>query len=268
MDWIAPLISLSIMEIILGIDNVIFIAILVTRLPVDKQNLARQLGLGLALASRLLLLLGIKWIMGLQGTVFELSSLGIKEEWIAAISSHSTPERIREVMHVTGKDLVLFFGGLFLIGKSVHEIHNKLEGEEHHGAGGAPKASFGWTLFQIALLDVIFSLDSVITAVGMAKNIYVMIAAMVIAVAVMLIFSGAVSRFVAKHPTIKILALSFLILIGVMLVISGTGNEINHGYIYFAMAFALAVELINIRMRSKMQKPVALREPQPDKINV
>jgi len=258
MDWVAPLISLSLMEIVLGIDNVIFIAILVGRLPYHQQNLARQLGLGLALVTRLLLLFAISWIMQLEGTLFTLTEWGIKEEWLKLIFSH--PE---DVNNVTGKDLVLLIGGLFLIAKSVHEIHAKLEGEEHgHSGSGGGKANFGWMIFQIILLDIVFSLDSVITAVGMAQQIWIMVVAMVIAVGVMLIFAGAISRFVAKHPTIKILALSFLILIGVMLVAEGTGGHLDRGYVYFAMAFALGVELINLRLRSK-QGGVTLREPPP-----
>ncbi|MDX1963848.1 MAG: TerC family protein [Pirellulales bacterium] len=260
MDWVAPLISLSLMEIVLGIDNVIFIAILVTRLPAEQQNLARQLGLGLALGMRLLLLFAISWIMALEGTVFELTDLGIPESLYSQLGIEH-PEAIN---NITGKDLVLLIGGLFLIAKSVHEIHVKLEGEEHTTTnGGSPaKAQFGWILFQIIMLDIVFSLDSVITAVGMAQQIWIMVVAMVIAVGVMLIFSGAISRFVHRHPTIKILALSFLILIGVLLVAEGTGSHLDRGYVYFAMAFSLIVELINIRIRSN-QKPVELREPPP-----
>jgi predicted tellurium resistance membrane protein TerC len=257
MDWIAPLVSLSVMEIVLGIDNVIFIAILVTKLPAEKQALARQLGLGLALAMRLLLLLGIKWVMGLKATLFDLQSLGVQPEWI------TWADHPEQVLQVTGKDLVLLIGGLFLIAKSVNEIHTKLEGAEHGQANHKP-ASFAWVLTQIILLDIIFSLDSVITAVGMAKpdQLWVMITAMIIAVAVMLIFAGPISRFVHEHPTIKILALAFLILIGVMLVIEGTGGHMNKGYIYFAMAFSLVIELLNIRLRKNLSK-VKLNEPPP-----
>jgi len=259
MDWIAPLISLSAMEIVLGIDNVIFIAILVTKLPKEQQSSARQIGLGLALVMRLALLFGISWIMSLQTTVFDLETLGVRSEWI------TWTDHPDQVLQVTGKDLVLLIGGLFLIGKSVNEIHAKLEGAEHHAADAKP-ASYGWVLAQIVMLDIIFSLDSVITAVGMVKpeHFWVMITAMVLAVGVMLIFAGPISNFVHKHPTIKILALAFLILIGVMLVIEGTGGHMNKGYIYFAMAFSLMIELINIRLRKNMSK-VTLHEPPPVK---
>lgn len=257
MDWIAPLVSLSAMEIVLGIDNVIFIAILVTKLPVEQQARARQIGLGLALVMRLGLLFGISWIMSLQATLFDLETLGIRSEWITWTDKPS------EVLQVTGKDLVLLIGGLFLIAKSVNEIHAKLEGSEHNASDLKP-ASFGWVLTQIILLDIIFSLDSVITAVGMVKpeHFWVMITAMVLAVGVMLIFAGPISNFVHKHPTIKILALAFLILIGLMLVIEGTGGHMNKGYIYFAMAFSLVIELLNIRLRKTLTK-VELHEPPP-----
>jgi predicted tellurium resistance membrane protein TerC len=259
MDWIIPLISLSAMEIVLGIDNVIFIAILASKLPTHQQAPARRWGLGLALVMRLALLFGIRWVMGLQATLFDLQSLGVRPEWITWVDDPM------KVMQVTGKDLVLLVGGLFLIAKSVNEIHAKLEGHEH-GAADAKPASFTWVLAQIIMLDIIFSLDSVITAVGMVKpeQLWVMITAMVIAVGVMLIFAGPISSFVHKHPTLKILALAFLILIGVMLVIEGTGGHMNKGYIYFAMAFSLVIEIINIRLR-KNQSKVTLHEPPPVK---
>ncbi len=259
MDWIVPLISLSVMEIVLGIDNVIFIAILVTKLPPEQQPRARQLGLGLALVMRLALLFGISWVMSLQTTLFDLQTLGLRPEWI------SWSDHPNEFLHISGKDLVLLVGGLFLIAKSVNEIHAKLEGQEHDAANLRP-SSFSWVLTQIILLDIIFSLDSVITAVGMAKpdQLWVMITAMVIAMGVMLIFAGPISNFVHDHPTIKILALAFLILIGVMLVIEGTGGHMNKGYIYFAMAFSLVIELINIRLRKNLKK-VVLHEPPPVK---
>jgi predicted tellurium resistance membrane protein TerC len=260
MDWIAPLVSLSVMEIVLGIDNVIFIAILVTKLPKEQQAKARQLGLGLALGMRLALLFGISWVMQLTQPLFSLEDLGIQQAWLESWVEHPAA-----ALEITGKDLVLLIGGLFLIAKSVNEIHAKLEGEQHNSANLKP-ASFGWVLTQIILLDIIFSLDSVITAVGMAKpdQLWVMITAMVIAVGVMLIFAGPISNFVHDHPTIKILALSFLILIGVMLVIEGTGGHMNKGYIYFAMAFSLVIELLNIRVRKTMNK-VTLHEPPPVK---
>ena len=239
MEALIALIALTAMEIVLGIDNIVFIAILVGRLPEKQRALARQLGLGAAMVMRILLLLTLTWILGLTEPLFALVDLGIPESWLA-----------EEVNEVSVRDLILLVGGLFLIGKSVHEIHVKFEG---HGDGQEAKstASFGGVLLQIAVLDIVFSLDSVITAVGMAKDLWVMITAVVLAVGVMLIFAGTVSRFVERHPTLKMLALSFLILIGVMLVAEGIGTEINKGYIYFAMAFALGVECLKLRLRGK-----------------
>jgi predicted tellurium resistance membrane protein TerC len=256
MDWVIPLISLAAMEIVLGIDNVIFIAILVAKLPESQQKFARQLGLMLALGSRLVLLFSISWIMKLENTLIDLESWGFPASWETALNLP------KDCIKITGKELVLLIGGLFLIGKSVNEIHHKLEGHVD-AAGNAVAASFGWVIFQIIMIDVIFSLDSVITAVGMVKEIWVMVVAMIMAVGVMLIFAGPISNFVAKHPTIKILALAFLILIGVMLMVEGTGGHIQKGFIYFAMAFSLIVELLNIRVRSKSTPPVQLHEPPP-----
>jgi predicted tellurium resistance membrane protein TerC len=250
-DWLIPLVTLTAMEIVLGIDNIIFIAILVGRLPEQQRDKARQIGLGLALAMRLLLLFTLQFILGLTQPLFSLSEWGIPRLFI--------PESATD--EVSWRDIILFVGGLFLIGKSTYEIHDKLEGAEEK-AVGASHSRFGWTLLQIALLDIIFSLDSVITAVGMAQQIAVMVAAMIIAVGVMLLSAGAISRFVHRHPTIKILALSFLILIGVMLVAESFNKHIEKGYIYFAMAFSLAVEMVNMRLRPKAA-PVELHEPQP-----
>jgi predicted tellurium resistance membrane protein TerC len=262
MDWVAPLITLSAMEIVLGIDNVIFIAILVQRLPSEQQASARRLGLGLALIVRLGLLFAISWIMTLTYPLFRLTDLGIPESWLYGASE--SPEHVLEGRDVySWKDLILIGGGLFLIGKSVHELHAKLEGE--HGPGSqSASARFGMVLFQIILLDIVFSLDSVITAVGMASpdQVWVMVVAMVIAMGVMLAFAGAISQFVARHPTLKILALSFLILIGVLLVAEGTGVHVNRAYLYFAMTFALIVEMMNIRFRAKAAA-VKLHEPPP-----
>jgi predicted tellurium resistance membrane protein TerC len=228
------------MEIVLGIDNIVFIAILTGRLPPDQQPLARRLGLGLALVMRILLLMSLSYIMKLTKPIIYLSSI-VPQEWLA-----------EHVDQISIKDLILMVGGLFLIWKSVHEIHNRVQETSEAGAA-AKHISFRGVLVQIALMDVIFSLDSVITAVGMVKadrmGLAVMIVAVILAVIVMLIFSEGVSRFVMRNPTLKILALSFLILIGVMLVAEGIGTHFNKGYIYFAMAFSLVVEVLNMRMR-------------------
>lgn len=253
-DWVIPLLTLSVMEIVLGIDNVIFIAILVSRLPPERQAAGRRIGLGMALVMRLVLLLGLSWIIGLTEPLFTLRLPG---EW----ADHK----------VSWRDLILLGGGLFLIAKSTFEIHHKLEGEaEGLATGGA--SQFGMVVVQIAILDVIFSIDSVITAVGMvvgdAKGVpawdkmAIMVAAIVISMVVMLFFAGAIGRFVHRHPTLKILALSFLILIGVMLVAEGIHRHIPRGYIYFAMSFSVLVEMLNLRMRGQ-SAPVRLHEPEP-----
>jgi predicted tellurium resistance membrane protein TerC len=233
-EALLSLLTLSLMEIVLGIDNIVFISILVGKLPADQQKRGRNLGLTLALLIRLGLLGAIKWIMGLTATLF-------------SVGGHD----------VTGQRLILLGGGLFLVGKSTHEIYEKLEGEEAHSATAGGTGKFGVILAQILLLDIVFSLDSVITAVGMAQHFSVMATAMVIAVGVMLLFAGAVGDFVNRHPSMKILALSFLLLIGVMLIAEGAGQHVSKGYIYFAMAFSLLVEVLNMRFRKK-QKPVDL----------
>lgn len=221
------LLTLTAMEIVLGIDNIIFIAILTGKLDPSVQEKARRLGLGLAMFIRILLLLAISWVMGLIHPLFTIMNHG-----------------------VTGKDLVLILGGLFLIAKSTHEIHAKLEGPDQKDVEAkAASASFTSVIIQILILDIVFSLDSVITAVGMVPHIPIMVAAVVIAVAVMMLFAGPVSRFVERHPTVKMLALSFLLLIGMMLVADGFGQHVPKGYIYFAMAFSLFVELLNIRSK-------------------
>lgn len=247
-EAIIALVALTVMEIVLGIDNIIFIAILTGRLPEEQQARARQLGLGLALGSRILLLFMLTWLLGLIAPVFELPSFGITaiEEWLA---THE------EVRGVSWRDIILFGGGLFLIAKSTKEIHHNLEGD--HEEAAPKKVSFTGVLIQIAILDIIFSLDSVITAVGMVSPdlLWVMVTAIVLAVVVMLIFAGPVSEFVKRHPTVKMLALSFLLLIGVVLVADGVGTHINKGYIYFAMAFSLFVEMLNLRMKSN-RKPL------------
>lgn len=229
------LLTLTAMEIILGIDNIIFIAILVGKLPKDQRQLAQRLGISLALILRLLLLFAISWVMGLQETLFEVLGEAI-----------------------SGRDLILLSGGLFLIGKSAHEMYDKLEAAPVEESQPGGRGTFGVILVQILALDVVFSLDSVITAVGMAEHIAVMVVAMVLAVGVMLISANGVSRFVERHPSMKILALSFLLLIGVMLVADGLGQHIGKGYIYFAMAFALLVEILNMRLRKS--QPVTLNE--------
>jgi len=243
MDWIndpqiwMSLATLTLMEIVLGIDNIIFITILAAKLPAHQQAKARQIGLGLALATRLLLLCGISWLATLTTTLFTVFGHGF-----------------------SGRDLILLGGGLFLIGKSTYEIHEKLEGPDG-SKGAAVAASFARVILQIILLDVVFSLDSVITAIGMAQHLGVMIAAVVISMAVMLASAGSISAFVEKHPTLKMLALSFLLLIGVMLMAEGFHQHIPKGYIYFAMAFSVLVELLNMKLRAKAPAPVALHQP-------
>jgi predicted tellurium resistance membrane protein TerC len=236
--WIA-LATLTAMEIVLGIDNIVFLTILAGRLPAGQQPSARRLGLAFALLTRLGLLFAITWVMGLTRPLF-------------AVLGHP----------VSGRDLILLGGGLFLIAKATSEIHEKLEVARPAGEREARAAGAFWlTIAQIAVLDIVFSLDSVITAVGMAQHLPVMVAAMVAAVGVMLVFAGAVGRFVERHPTVKMLALSFLILIGVMLVAEGLGRHIEKAMIYFAMAFSLAVELLNIRARRARADPVRLHRP-------
>lgn len=246
MEYVIALVALSAMEIVLGIDNIVFIAVLVGRLPESQRAKARQLGLLLALVTRILLLLTISWIIRLVDPVFHLASLGLPADWLT-----------EEVNAVSWKDIILAGGGLFLIWKSVHEIHKKVEGVEE-GHAVVAHAGFTTVLIEIALFDILFSLDSVITAVGMVKptrtGLMVMIAAVVLAMIVMLVFAGKVSQFIERHPTLKMLALSFLILIGVMLVAEGVGTHIDRKYIYFAMAFSLLVELLNLRMRSKTRR--------------
>ncbi len=248
MDWLTDpeiwisLFTLTALEIVLGIDNVIFISILAGKLPEAQQRKARQLGLSLALVTRILLLLSLTWIMGLTKPLFTLPLLD---------------------QPISGRDLVLLLGGLFLIWKSVREVHEKLEDEDGHATKSRSRISFTGVIVQILLLDIVFSLDSVITAIGMANHVGVMIAAVVIAIGVMLAFAGAISDFVNRHPTLKMLALSFLILIGVTLVGEGLGRHIPKGYIYFSMAFAFGVEMLNLKVRSKERKrePVELHQP-------
>jgi predicted tellurium resistance membrane protein TerC len=282
MDLLIALVALSAMEIVLGIDNIVFIAIVTSRLPAEQQPRARRLGLLLAMVMRIVLLLTLSVILQLDDPLFDLSSVGFpKESWTASAEleiaelealtpvNHEAEERIFDLKSwirtinamagVSGKDLILFFGGLFLIWKSVHEIHKKFDGDEDEAsATGKEKASFGSALATITLMDIVFSIDSVITAVGMVRadgdhfwrGMSVMVTAVVLAVAVMIIFAERVSRFVDENPTLKMLALSFLILIGAMLVAEGVGTHFDKGYIYFAMTFAIAVEVLNLRVRN------------------
>ena len=237
--WIA-FATLNVLELVLGIDNVIFISILAGKLPAEQQAKARFIGLTLALVMRVILLFSLTWVMGLTAPLFTI--LG---------------------QSVSGRDLILLVGGLFLIAKSTHEIHGSLEGEEGH-ASKKVYASFASVIFQIMLLDIVFSLDSVITAVGMVDNIWVMIAAVVISIIAMMLFAGSIGAFVQRHPTIKMLALAFLLLIGVTLIAEGFHQHISKGYIYFAMAFSVFVELLNMRLRKKVE-PVHLHNAYDDK---
>jgi predicted tellurium resistance membrane protein TerC len=236
--WLAFL-TLTLLEIVLGIDNIVFISILSERLPPGQQARGRTIGLGLAMAMRILLLLSISWVMGLGETLFTVFEQAI-----------------------SGRDLILLGGGLFLLGKSTLEIHANLEGERHASEGGGATATFASVIIQIGLLDIVFSLDSVITAVGLADDVEVMVAAIVVAVLVMMGLAGPISAFVSRHPTVKMLALSFLILIGMALVGEGLELHIPKGYIYFAMAFSMLVELLNLRVRARrgrLGEPLVLR---------
>jgi predicted tellurium resistance membrane protein TerC len=236
--WVA-LVSLCAMEIVLGIDNIVFISILTSRLPKERQTSIARLGLGLAMVMRIGLLFAIGWIMSLKTELFSVLGKGF-----------------------SGRDLVLLGGGLFLVAKATTEIHGKVEGGDHEGGPKAKSAAVGLIIVQILALDIVFSLDSVITAVGMVppEQIWIMVTAVIVSVVVMLAFAGPLSRFVMAHPTVKILALSFLLLIGVMLVADGLGQKIPKGYIYFAMAFSLGVELLNMRLRSKTKPEEAAAE--------
>jgi predicted tellurium resistance membrane protein TerC len=243
MDWITQpeawiaFLTLVALELVLGVDNVIFISILAGKLPQDQQQRARTTGIMLAVITRILLLLSLRWIIGLTEPLFAIAGF-----------------------EISGRDLVLFVGGLFLIWKSVHEIHEKLEGEEGH-ATARVRAAFWSVITQIMLLDIVFSLDSVITAVGMVDEILIMIAAVVIAAIVMVFTSTPLGNFVERHPTVKMLALSFLLLIGFTLIVEALHQHIPKGYIYFAMGFSVFVEILNLRLRGKAVQPVSLREP-------
>jgi predicted tellurium resistance membrane protein TerC len=243
MDWITSpeawiaLLTLTTLEIVLGIDNIIFIAILADRLPAEQRARARRTGLSLAIGSRIVLLTSIVWIMRLTAPLF-------------SVLGHP----------VSGRDLILIIGGVFLLFKSTREIHHKLEGDEATRDGSARRATFASVIIQIALLDIVFSLDSVITAVGVAEDLAVMIIAVLVAGAFMIAAAPPVSAFVSRHPTVKMLALSFLLLIGMTLIAEGMGQHIPKGYVYFAMGFSIFVEMLNLRVKGK-QKPVQLHEP-------
>ena len=234
--WIAFL-TLTALELVLGIDNIIFISILVDKLPKEKQELARRIGLFLAMFMRIGLLLVLSWIVGLTEPVVTLFGTGI-----------------------SGRDLILIAGGLFLIWKSTGEVHQLLEGEEGSESHKVA-SSFAGVIGQIIVIDLVFSLDSIITAVGMVSQVGVMIAAVVASVGLMMLFARSIGEFVSNHPTIKMLALSFLVVVGVVLIADGFGHHVPKGYIYFAMAFSVGVEMLNIRMRKTVVKPVDLREP-------
>lgn len=240
----AALATLTLLEIVLGIDNIVFISILVDRLPPEKRRIARIVGLGLAMVTRLSLLVTIKWIMGLKTILFTIPVAPALWKMIPEAAQHGG------MLGITGKGLILLIGGFFLIWKSTKEIHHKLE-DETHPSISAKASSLAAILVQIALIDIIFSLDSVITAAGMADHLSVMALAIVISVGIMMIAAGPISNFVSRHPSVKMLALSFLILIGTALIAEGLHFEIPKGYIYFAMAFSLSVELLNLRARSK-----------------
>ena len=244
-DSLVALLTLTALEVVLGIDNVVFIAILSGKLPEEKRARARNLGLGLAMITRIMLLFAISWVMGLTRPLFDLDIFAFEQG-------------------VSGRDLILLGGGLFLIAKATYEIHDKLEAGGEHGIRQRKAASFAAVIIQILILDLVFSLDSVITAVGMADEIAIMVLAVIIAIGVMLAFAGPISRFVERRPTVKMLALSFLLLIGVMLVAEGFHQHIPKGYIYFAMAFSLFVEILNLRLR-KVQKKMHL-QPSLDEV--
>ncbi len=233
--WIAFL-TLTALELVLGIDNVIFISILVDKLPPAQRELARKIGLFLAMFMRIALLFLLSWIVGLTKPLFTVLA-----------------------QEISGRDLILISGGLFLLWKSTMEVHQLLEGAEGH-ASAAVHSTFGSVILQIIAIDMVFSLDSIITAVGIVDDLKIMIAAVIVSVGLMMVFAGAIGRFVSAHPTIKMLALAFLFVIGMVLVADGLGHHVPKGYIYFAMAFSVGVELLNIQLRKQQGKPVDLRE--------
>ena len=231
--WIA-LATLTALELVLGIDNIVFISILVDKLPLQQRELARRIGLFMAMFMRIGLLLVLAWIIGLTAPLFTVLS-----------------------QEISGRDMILIGGGLFLIWKSTGEIHQSMEGEQGH-ASGAVKATFTAVILQIMVVDMVFSLDSIITAVGMVDQVEVMIAAVVLSVGLMMLFAGAIGRFVSDHPTIKMLALAFLVVVGVVLIAEGFDQHVPKGYVYFAMAFSVSVEMLNLRLRKRSARPVEL----------
>ena len=235
--WIA-FATLTALELVLGIDNIIFISILVDKLPKERREFARRLGLFMAMFMRIGLLLVLAWIVGLVEPLFSVFDKGF-----------------------SGRDIILIAGGLFLIWKSTGEIHQSLEGDEEHGPGAAVKATFAAIIVQIMIVDLVVSLDSIITAVGMVDDVRIMIAAVIGSVALMMVFAGPIGRFVSAHPTIKMLALAFLVVVGVVLVAEGFGHHVPKGYVYFGMAFALGVEMLNIRLRRGSAKNIKLKAP-------
>ncbi len=247
------LLTLAVMEIVLGIDNIVFLSILTGKLPPERRARARQIGLGLALGARIALLLGITWVMGLTAPLFEIPTLGLFK-----------PTEGHTGLAFSGKDLILLLGGLFLMFKAVKEIHHKVDGHESASgqhpdpARGFAKVSFNAIIGQIIVVDLVFSLDSVITAVGMSRSIPVMVTAVILAVGVMLALAGRISRFVEDHPTVKMLALAFLLLIGFTLIAHAFHAEIPKGYVYFAMAFSLGVEVLNLWSTKRQQRKAAL----------
>jgi predicted tellurium resistance membrane protein TerC len=238
-DALISLLSLTLMEIVLGVDNIIFISILCNRLPADQQDKARNLGLMLALVMRIALLFGISWLVGLKTPLFSLLDFDF-----------------------TGRDLILMAGGIFLIYKSTTEIHQKLEGEEEHGDEKAKAIGFRSVIIQIVLLDIVFSFDSILTAVGLVDNVWIMVIAVVISLGIMLLAAKRISNFINQHPTVKMLALSFLLMIGLLLFVEGFGVHVPKGYVYFAIFFSLFVEILNLRMKKKRKaksEPVTLK---------
>ncbi len=252
------LLTLTALEIVLGIDNVVFIAILANSLPEHQRAKARRLGLVLAMVMRIVLLIGISWIMGLTAPLFEIPFI---TDPAAADAAATDPPNLA----ISGRDLVLLLGGLFLIGKATLEIRHATTGHHDEKKSSAANAAFGVVIAQIVTIDIVFSLDSVITAVGMADHIEIMIAAVVISIAVMMAAAGFISRFIERHPELKILALSFLVLIGVLLVADGLHQHLDRGYVYFAMAFALVIDLIQMRVKLKPLGPSPQNAPQIDR---